>query len=238
MYVGRKVPVRNNSQVEGAVRLVGEVAADAIDWRSKGAVTPVKNQGQCGSCWSFSTTGSLEGALFLKTGKITPLSEQNIMDCDSVDQSCNGGLMDNAFEWIEKNGGVCSEADYPYEGADGSCKTSCTKVPGTTIKSYVDVAKTEDALMAAVAQQPTSIAVNANMFWQLYSGGVLSALCGAKLDHGVLAVGYGTDGKDYWKVKNSWGSSWGESGYIRVQRGKGGSGECGILTSASYPVLA
>merc|ERR1711964_658012 len=180
----------------------GEELAASIDWTTKGAVTPVKNQGQCGSCWSFSTTGSLEGAFEIASGKLVSFSEQQFVDCDKVDQGCNGGLMDNAFEFAEKNA-ICTETSYPYKAVGGSCKaSSCTVgIPKGGVTGFKDVsADSEQALMSAVNQQPVSIAIEADKsVFQLYSSGVLSGTCGTKLDHGVLAVGYGTDsasGKD------------------------------------------
>jgi len=216
---------------------------DEVDWSKKGAVTPVKNQGSCGSCWSFSTTGGLEGAYFLKTGKLVSFSEQELVSCDKVDQGCNGGLMDNADKFIEKAGGLCSEDDYPYVSGSGRskrCDTSCTPVAGSQIKSYFDVPHKESALEEAVAKQPVSIAIEADQLaFQFYRKGVMTGRCGSNLDHGVLVVGYGTlNGVKYWKVKNSWGPTWGSNGYILFVRGKARrGGECGILLSASYPIL-
>lgn len=217
--------------------------SSSIDWTTRGAVTPVKNQEQCGSCWAFSTTGSLEGALFLKTGKLQSLSEQMLVDCDTTDSGCNGGLMDNAFAWIAQNGGICAEAGYPYTAQTGTCHNSCTVVPGITGQlSHVDVAANDAALTTAIQQQPVSIAIEADQSgFQFYSSGVFSGTCGTNLDHGVLAVGYGPAANGlpaYYKVKNSWGPEWGSKGYILIQKGaKQSGGLCGILTSASFPVL-
>lgn len=224
----------------------------SIDWVAKGAVTPVKDQGNCGSCWSFSTTGALEGAYFVKYGTQQSFSEQQLVDCDTFgnggkDHGCNGGLMDNAFSWITKNGGLCKESDYPYVSGTttkaGTCQTTCKLVSGSKVVKFVDVPPSSDSsMMSALAQQPVSIAIQADQqAFQLYKSGVFTGTCGTSLDHGVLAVGYGTDGgKDYYKVKNSWGTSWGEGGYIRLGRGdmyNSGDGQCGMLLESSYPVL-
>jgi C1A family cysteine protease len=226
----------------GTMTYSGKVLADSVDWSTQGAVTPVKNQGQCGSCWSFSTTGSLEGAWKIAGNTLTSLSEQQFVDCDKVsDQGCNGGLMDNAFKFAEKNA-ICTEASYPYKGVDGTCaSSSCTVgIPKGDVKGFKDVSSNEQAMMEAVMLNPVSIAIEADKSaFQSYRSGVLSSTCGTSLDHGVLAVGYGTDnGVKYWKVKNSWGTTYGEDGYVRLLRGKGGVGECGILSQPSYPVVS
>ena len=224
----------------------------SVDWVAAGAVTPVKDQGQCGSCWSFSTTGALEGVYFLKYGTLASFSEQQLVDCDTLtnggrDHGCNGGLMDNAFTWIKKNGGLCSEQDYPYVSGTtktaGTCKTTCSVNSNSKVQLFVDVKpNSDDAMLTALAQQPVSVAIEADQTaFQLYKSGVFTGTCGTSLDHGVLVVGYGTDSTlDYYTVKNSWGTSWGEKGFIRLGRGASynkGAGQCGVLMEASYPVL-
>jgi len=224
------------------VRTSAELPA-SVNWVTKGAVTPVKNQAQCGSCWAFSSTGSLEGAWQIATGNLVSLSEQQLVDCSSSfgNQGCNGGLMDNAFNYSETVG-FCTEGSYPYQGADGQCQsTSCTiGIPQGGVVGFKDVTVDDtQSLMDAVAQQPVSIAIEADQSaFQLYTSGVLDGDCGTNLDHGVLIVGYGAEnGKDYWLVKNSWGASWGENGYVKILRGKAGAGECGIKSDPSYPVV-
>jgi len=217
----------------------------SVDWTTHNppVVTGVKNQGQCGSCWAFSTTGSTEGTWALAGNSLVSLSEQELVDCagSTGNEGCNGGEMQDAMQWIINNGGICSEAAYPYTAEDGTCQsTQCTDV--AHISSYVSVtANSESALQQAVAQQPTSVAVDASgSDWQFYSGGIVNdPNCYNSLDHGVLAVGYGTSsGQAYWYVKNSWGASWGESGYIYLARNTGyPGGECGIAMDASYPVV-
>merc|ERR1711920_611689 len=219
-------------------------SVDEIDWREKGAVTPVKDQGMCGSCWSFSSTGAIEGASFIKHGQLVSLSEQEFIDCDTVDLGCNGGLMDQAFEFDESSGGLCSEDDYPYlaEQEDMCMSSSCTPVPGSVVTTFTDVIPNDvQALMDAITLQPVSVAIQADqMEFQLYESGVFDFEdCGTEIDHAVLAVGYGTeDGEDYFLIKNSWGETWGDSGYIKLARNSAQpEGTCGVLMLSSYPTV-
>jgi len=216
--------------------------ADTVNWVNKGAVTPIKNQGQCGSCWSFSTTGSTEGAHFLKTGNLVSLSEQNLMDCSKSygNNGCNGGLMDDAFKYIIANKGIDTESSYPYTAATKfDCKYKAAD-SASTLSNFKDVTSgSETALADAAKITPISVAIDAshNSF-QLYTSGVYyePACSSTQLDHGVLVVGYGSDnGSDYWIVKNSWGTTWGMSGYIWMSRNK--DNNCGIATMASYPIV-
>jgi len=219
-------------------RLLPRDPPPSFDWRTKGAVTPVKDQGQCGSCWAFSTTGNVEAVWFLKTSKLVSLSEQNLVDCDhecdpaspsDCDEGCNGGLMWNAFVYIIKRG-IDTEDSYKYTARDGTCKQD-KGVLGANITSWEKVATNEAQMAAYISSHgPIAVALNANPL-QMYSKGILDPKsCNPKdLDHGVLIVGYGNEsGKDFWIVKNSWGKSWGESGYFRLVRGKGA---CGINTA-------
>jgi cathepsin L len=216
-------------------------APSSIDWRKKNAVTGVKNQQQCGSCWSFSTTGSVEGSRAIATGKLISLSEQQLVDCSGSygNQGCNGGLMDNAFQYIIANGGLDTEASYPYTAEDGTCSYSQANC-ATDITSYKDVASgDENDLLNSVVIGPVSVAIDASQnSFQLYSSGVYyePACSSTQLDHGVLAVGYDqtNSGTKYWIVKNSWGTDWGQNGYIWMSRDR--NNNCGIATAASYPI--
>jgi len=227
---------------EGPTKLEVSAPLASVDWR-KTAVTDVKNQGSCGSCWAFSTTGSVEGAWAIKHGELVSLSEEQLVQCDTKhDQGCQGGLMDYAFEYINGAGGITDEADYPYtsgSGVRGRCPNSIPQFVAT-VSSYKDVSPDNALqLQAALALGPVSIAVEADKSaWQSYRSGVMdSESCGTQLDHGVLAVGYNT-AENYWIVKNSWGTSWGESGYIRLGISSSSShGICGLLQQPSYPIV-
>jgi len=205
----------------------------------------VKNQGSCGSCWAFSSTGAIEGAYAIKNKQLKSFSEQQLVDCAGLragygNMGCNGGLMDNAFTYGEDYQ-LELESEYPYNAVGGTCSVSAKKGDGHSVISFVDVTPNSEAsLLTAVAQQPVSIAIQANQLaFQLYSSGILTGNCGTSLDHGVLLVGYGSEnGQNYWKVKNSWGPTWGEAGYIRILRADPtGPGLCGVQMEPSYPVV-
>jgi C1A family cysteine protease len=245
MYLGVK------RKVGGAVKKkltnrrqprVGDELPDSVDWREKGAVAEVKDQGSCGSCWAFSAIAAVEGINKIVTGDLTVLSEQELVDCDtSYNEGCNGGLMDYAFDFIIENGGIDTQNDYPYKGVDGRCDPYRKNAKVVTIDSYEDVpVNDENELKKAVAIQPVSVAIEAGgREFQFYNSGIFNGRCGTALDHGVAAVGYGSEnGKDHWIVKNSWGSSWGERGYIKMERNLAGTstGKCGIAMEASYPI--
>merc|ERR1719333_1508248 len=221
----------------------------SVDWTTKNVVTPVKNQGQCGSCWAFSTTGAIEARYAIARGTLTSLSEQELVDCAGSEgnNGCRGGLMDYGFEYVEQQHGLCSESSFPYVAKTetrqcNALRSSCGQKLDP-ITNHADVKSRDSAaLEAAVAQGPVSVAIEADQSaFQLYKSGVLTGRCGAQLDHGVLAVGYSNEGaQHYWKVKNSWGANWGENGYIRLCKdcnANYGKGQCGILGQPSYPIV-
>ncbi|XP_025885620.1 cysteine proteinase COT44-like [Solanum lycopersicum] len=213
----------------------------SVDWRKKGAVAPIKDQGTCGSCWAFSTVAAVEGINQIATGEMITLSEQELIDCDRMyNDGCNGGLMDYAFQFIISNGGINTESHYPYNGIDHICDLVQKNAKVVSIDDYEVVAANEKALKKAVAHQPISVAIEASgRAFQLYSSGIFTGNCGTQLDHGVVVVGYGTEnGVDYWIVRNSWGTNWGEDGYIKMERNieDTNSGKCGIAMEGSYPI--
>jgi len=258
MHFGLNREILETSGLRGFSETLVETSAEtSVDWRTKNAVTPVKNQKQCGSCWSFSTTGALEGIYAIKRGTLVSYSEQQLVDCDYIraggtSLGCNGGDMKSAMEWIGKNNGLCTESAYPYVSGDtktnGPCQKSCSIVSGSDISTTVSVsANSDSAMMTALSQQPVSIAIEADQSsFQLYKSGVFTGACGTNLDHGVLLVGYGTmNGLDYYILKNSWDVTWGSQGYMYIARGvdasgkpyNGGKGQCGLLMQGVYPVL-
>ena len=254
--LNRELIAGSASSLRGGFDSVVSVPA-SVDWRTEGAVTPVKNQKSCGSCWSFSTTGALEGIYAIKRGNLVSFSEQQLVDCDYIraggtSLGCNGGDMESAMEWIGKNNGLCTEQAYPYVSGttqtNGPCQKTCSVVSGSDISTTVSVsANSDSAMMTALAQQPVSVAIEADQSsFQLYKSGVFTGSCGTNLDHGVLLVGYGTmNGLDYYIMKNSWDSTWGAQGYMYMARGidasgkpyNGGHGQCGVLMQGVYPVL-
>ncbi|GFQ84133.1 cathepsin L [Trichonephila clavata] len=240
---GLKISLKSN--ITGSVWLppTNVVVPDEIDWRKEGYVTEVKDQRGCGACYAFSATGALEGQHKKKSGKLISLSEQNILDCSRKEGNlgCEGGWMDQAFKYVEVNHGIDTEASYPYVEEVQSCHFKKSEV-GATCTGFIDLPSgNEDALKTALATiGPISVAMNAEGPFRSYKSGIYDPeYCfgdSGSLNHGVLAVGYGTEnGKDYWLIKNSWGTSFGMKGYVKIRRNK--NNFCGIATKASYPLV-
>jgi len=219
-------------------------APASVDWRASGAVTPVKNQGRCGSCWAFSTVAVVEGIYQIRTGKLVSLSEQELVDCDTLDDGCDGGISYRALRWIASNGGITTETDYPYTGTTDACNRAKLSHNAVSIAGLRRVATRSEASLAnAVAGQPVAVSIEAGGDnFQHYKKGVYNGPCGTNLNHGVTVVGYGQEaagGDRYWIVKNSWGQGWGDDGYIRMKKDVAGKPEglCGIAIRPSYPLM-
>ncbi|XP_028782606.1 ervatamin-B-like [Neltuma alba] len=215
----------------------------SVDWRQKGAVTPVKDQQRCGSCWAFGSIGAIESIHAIQTGELVSLSEQELVDCDSVSHGCSGGSPKSAFEWVIRNGGISKEEEYPYVARDDSCKANTqNEDSGVKITNYAQVDQSEEALLCAVAQQPITVSLDASNL-QFYDNGIYAGQYCSRdsnyVNHAVLIVGYGSkDGNDYWIVKNSWGENWGINGYFHVKRNTDfPNGVCAINTMAFYPTI-
>ncbi|KAL9257253.1 Cysteine proteinase RD21A-like protein [Drosera capensis] len=231
----------NRTRIMRQGRLRSCDAPSSLDWRKKGVVTGVKDQGDCGSCWAFSSTGAIEGINAITTGDLVSLSEQELVSCDSTNYGCEGGYMDYAFEWVISNGGIDTESDYPYTGEDGTCDTSKEETKVVSINGYEDIDQSDSALLCGTVTQPISVGIDGSAIdFQLYTGGIYDGDCSSDpddIDHAVLIVGYGSEGdEDYWIVKNSWGTSWGIQGYFYLKRNTDLEyGVCAVNAMASYP---
>jgi len=241
-----KTGLKNN---EEHASLKGVKAATSVDWRTAGAVTAVKDQGQCGSCWSFSTTGCLEGIWKIQGNTLTSFSEQQLLDCDYKllkNKACNGGLPTWAYDYYMNGTGTAqayTESAYPYTASRGTCtynNADASKL--ITVAQGAPESNNVASMQAAVTIQPVSVGVDAAGFrFQAYKSGVFDGSCGTDLDHATLVVGYGNDattGQDYWIMKNSWGSSWGDQGYMRLVQNGNGPGQCGIQNDATWATTA
>jgi len=242
----RVISNRNGQDIIIMDDVLPQATASEVDWTTKGMVTPVKNQGQCGSCWAFSTTGALECNYAIENdGKLNSLSEQELVDCAGILRygcnGCSGGQMTGGMKYAANEGGLCLESAYKYTAKDGTCRSSECGEKYDTNTGYDEITQySSSALEEAVNKGCVSIGIEADQTtFQHYSSGVFSGSCGTKVDHGVLVVGYGEEtGRKFWKVKNSWGTSWGEEGYIKICRDcakNGKDGECGILTGPVQP---
>ncbi|KAJ3709010.1 hypothetical protein LUZ61_012715 [Rhynchospora tenuis] len=216
-------------------------APSSLNWKEKGVVTPVKDQGHCGSCWSFSSTGAIEAINAIKGNQLISLSEQELVDCVTMNSGCQGGYMQDAFDWVANNGGINTESGYPYTATNGSCNIRQAANNLVTIDGYEDVEPTDEAFLCALQKQPISVSISAHVSdFMLYKGGIYDGNCSNdpfNISHAVLLVGYGSEnGTDYWILKNSWSTKWGDQGYMYMKRDKTlPFGKCAILAMASYP---
>lgn len=229
-YTGLLATPRSLSDVSFGTLQEALPQDDEVDWVKNGAVNPIKNQGQCGSCWAFSTVGTLESAYQISTGQLYSLAEQQLVDCDRNNDGCSGGWPHTAYDRYYSSAGVCSESSYQYTARDGSCRASSCDVvlPRGTVTGHQNVGQTASSLKSALASQPVSVTVNAGQL-QFASNGVVTGQCQGEINHAVIAVGYGTDGLDYFKIRNSWGTNWGEAGYIRLAQNGGSEGTACLL---------
>ncbi|XP_021292413.1 zingipain-2-like [Herrania umbratica] len=242
-HSGYKMPHNPTTSISTSFRYenFSEVPTN-LDWREKGAVTAIKYQGTCGCCWAFSAVAAIEGIIQITTGNLISLSEQQLLDCSTNgNRGCNGGWMMNAFEYVMQNKGITKEETYPYQAIQGTCDMEKAAAQVVDISSYEMVpANDEEALLKAVTNQPVSVAIDGSgLDFQQYKTGVFDGNCGTSLTHAVTIIGYGTneEGKNYWLIKNSWGESWGENGYMKIQRDVNTPGGlCGIAMKASYPI--
>ncbi|XP_022715771.1 zingipain-2-like [Durio zibethinus] len=242
-YKKRDNPTTTTTTSSFRYEAVTEVPT-SLDWREKGAVTSVKDQGECGCCWAFSAVAAMEGIAQIKTGKLISMSEQQLLDCSTNggNEGCNGGWMTNAFQYIIENQGLTTEENYPYVETQATCAMEKAQAQVTDISDYEEVpSNDEEALLKAVTNQPVSIAIDGSgRDFKFYSEGVFSGECGNSMSHAVTIIGYGTseDGTKYWLIKNSWGESWGENGYMRILRDfDSPEGLCGLAEEASYPTI-
>ncbi|PHT95714.1 hypothetical protein T459_03596 [Capsicum annuum] len=219
---------------------VTEVPA-SMDWRKSGAVTGIKDQGVCGCCWAFSAVAAIEGAHQITNNELISLSEQQLLDCSTTNNGCYGGLMTRAYDYLLQNngGGITTETNYPYQEGQSVCSTG--QSAAVTISGYQVVPASESSLLQAVANQPISVGIAASQEFHLYGNGIYDGSCYPRMNHAVTVIGYGTseeDGTNYWLVKNSWGTSWGEQGYMRIARDvEVDGGHCGIARIASFPTV-
>lgn len=215
-----------------------EAANSTVDWRARGVLTPVKDQGQCGACWAFSATGAIEAAWAIAHKQVISLSEQQLVACATANKGCGGGSASEAFKYVIENGGINTEVAYPYLEENSTCNTTLEEEKVVNITSFAGVMPNNyKALMVAVTNQPTTTGVENNIQWMHYSSGIITQGCGNDINHDTLTVGYdSTAAIPYWIVKNSYGSDWGIEGYIQIAMSPG-VGVCGINMDAYYPIV-